>query len=51
MHFLGFAGFNNDHYVHVTRGYQMLLGDAAPLDGAAVLERHRPAAAAMHCAP
>jgi hypothetical protein len=25
--FLGFAGFNNDHYVHVARGYQMLLGE------------------------
>ena len=26
-HFLTFSGFNNDHYVHVARGYQMLLGD------------------------
>jgi hypothetical protein len=50
---------------HRTDYLDRLLGDAAPLDaaswnrlrcltdddGAAVLERHRPAAAAMHCAP
>jgi hypothetical protein len=25
--FLSFSGFNNDHYVHVARAYQILLGE------------------------